>query len=265
MHEGHRDRTRNMALSQGLSSLPVHLLLEMALYSSIPRMDTNPIAHELYDHFGGLRGIFEANADELCQIRGVGKSSALLLHLIPELMRRYAEEVAKPVTQYDTLSKIGMYFHRHFIAVGEERLYVMLLNNRMSLIDCVLVSEGTVNASDVPIRKVTELALRKNASTIVLAHNHPNGLAVPSTADLDVTDVINRACNDLGITLLEHLIIADNRFWPIMKQHCGMFRCSPLSKRVESRFFEHFYDVDEEDYSFHIPLPERAQEQESNS
>lgn len=250
MHEGHRSRMRDRFVAYGSNAFADHELLELVLFYSIPRADTNSIAHRLYERFGSLNGIFNADMEELTTVEGVGTSSAILLKLLPELLRRYAGENTAHIKQYDTLSKIGMFFHQLFIGINHERLYAMFLNNRMALIDCVLISEGTVNSSDVSVRRVAELALSKRAATVVLAHNHPNGLAVPSSADLDTTDFINRTCSDLGINLLEHLIIADNRFWPIMKQHCGMFRCSPVSGKVESHFFERFYDVDESSFVF---------------
>lgn len=264
MHEGHRSRMRERFLQNGPEGFADHELLELFLYYSIPRADTNPVAHRLYEHFGSFRGILEAEPDELLSLEGIGPSSAMLLKLLPEMLRRYAKESLAPVKQYDTLSKIGMFFFPYFLGLDHERLYAMFLNNRMGLIDCVLISQGTVNTSEVSVRRVAEIAIQRRAASVVLAHNHPNGLAIPSSADVEVTDYVNRTCSDLGINLLEHLIIADNRFWPIMKQHCGMFRCSPLSGKVESRFFEKFYDVDETQFTYPPLFPEEAEDNDGH-
>lgn len=245
MHEHHRQRMRERLSGGDFDRLATHELLEFLLFYAIPRCDTNKLAHALLERFGSLRAVFEASCEELTEVEGIGANSALLLKLIPAVTRRYAEEQRKPSERYDSVSKLATFFQRRFIGETRECLYMMLLNNRMSMIDCVKVSEGSVNCSEVPVRRMTEMALSKKASSVVLAHNHPNGLAIPSGNDLDVTDHLNNAFHMLGITLLEHLVIADDRFMPIMKQHCGIFRCIEPANHIESGFDQNFYDVDE--------------------
>lgn len=249
MHEQHRKRMRDRFLQgESFESFAVHELLEMFLYYSIPRTDTNPIAHELLERFGSLKGIFNASVDELCEVEGIGKQTAVMIKMIPEVAKRYANEKMAKKATYRTVSEIAQYFCHRFMGMEHERLYLMLFNNRMNMIDCVQISEGTVNSTAASARKITEWALRKKASAVVLAHNHPNGLAIPSTRDLELTDEINNALYLMEVTLLEHLIIADDRFCPIMKQHCGTFRTSPVTRQIESGFYESFYDVDEHDW-----------------
>lgn len=260
MHEHHRQRMRERFLRNGFEGFAPHEILEVMLYYSIPRVDTNGIAHDLLERFGSFKELFEASVDELITVDGVGQSTAMFLKLIPEITRRYAEEQTKPTARYDTVSKIAEYFIRRFIGVNREQLYMMLLNNRMNLIDCVLVSEGSVNCSAVPVRVMTETALMKKASSVVLAHNHPNGLAIPSGSDLDVTDHLNNSFHLLGIPLLEHLVIAEGRFMPIMKHRGGRLRRLELEGSIESGAFEKFYDVEESEWSFPPIFPPRATE-----
>lgn len=248
MHEHHRKRMRERYSRSGADGFATHELLEILLFYSIPRADTNEIAHALLERFGSLRGILSASEDELQEVAGIGPKSAMLLRLITEFMRRCAEDGAAPVVRYDTVSKIAEFFCRRFIGVANEQLYMMLLNNRMNLIDCVLISEGTVNGSAVSIRKMTEQALRKNASAVVLAHNHPNGIPIPSSNDLEITEQIRSSLDVMEIVLVEHLIITDDRYCPIMRQKYADYRRSPGAKRVDSGFYQHFYDVSEEDW-----------------
>ncbi len=249
MHEQHRKRMRERFLQkESFESFAVHELLEMFLYYSIPRTDTNPIAHELFERFGSLKGIFNASVDELEEVAGIGKQSAVMIKMIPEIARRYADEKMAKKATYQSVSEIAQYFCHRFLGVEHECVYMMMFNNRMNMIDCILISEGSVNSTSAPMRLMSEQALKKKASCVVLAHNHPNGLAIPSSNDLKVTDQLNTSFHMLGITLLEHLIIAEDRFCPIMKQHCGTFRTSPLTGHVESAFFDRFYDVDEKEW-----------------
>ena len=208
MHQHHRERMRDRCLQNGFGNFATHELLEMLLYYSIPRTDTNGVAHGLLERFGSLKGICEASFDELLLTDGIGPQSAILLRLIPELMKRYAMEEIAPQAVYDSVGKLADYFVRTFIGLDHECLYMMLLNNRMNMIDCVLVSEGAVNSSTVPVRLMTQKALFKKASSVVLAHNHPSGIALPSQEDRDVTALVYRALSAVDILLVDHLIIA---------------------------------------------------------
>ena len=259
MHQHHRERMRERCLQNGFDNFATHELLEMLLYYSIPRTDTNGTAHGLLERFGSLKGICEASFDELLLCDGVGPQSAILLRLIPELMKRYAMEEVSPTEVYDSVAKLADFFIRTFIGLDHECLYMMLLNNRMNMIDCVLVSEGSVNSSTVPIRLMTQKALFRKASSVVLAHNHPQGLALPSARDIEVTETLLGAFDSIGVTLLEHLIVADGRFYPILQQHYGSLRKHPATKQLDSGFYENFYNVNYQEWKAPPLFPETKQ------
>lgn len=250
LHKNHRQRMRDRFINEGPDHFAIHELLEILLYYSKPQVDTNPCAHELMERFGGIKGIFEASVEELMDVDGVGEQSAVLLHLIPELLRRYEREVRVPVIAYDTLSKMAHYLHSYFVGRSTERLYMMVFNNRMNLIDFVKVSEGTVNGTDIFLREMEERILRKKGASILIAHNHPNGLPVPSGNDLEVTETLYRHLDSLGIIVLEHLIFTDDRFFPIMKTHFGTCRQSPVQGMLSTTFYGNFYDFDTDVYVF---------------
>lgn len=249
MHDNHRERMRERYLQSGFDGFATHELLEMLLYYSIPRGDTNETAHLLIEHFGCLDRLFEASVDELKQISGIGTNSAILLKLITELSRRYVMEETAPRASFDSVSKVAQFFNSRFFGTDHEVLYMMMLDNGMKMMDCRVISSGTVNSSAAPIRKMAETAMWKKAPAVILAHNHPHGLAIPSTNDLDFTDEVYHALDLLGITLVEHIIIAEDRFCPVLKQRYGMLRKSPISGNVESGFYDAFYDVDEETWT----------------
>lgn len=231
-----------------MSHFTEYQLLELALCFSVPRVDTNPIAHRLLEKFDSVKGIFDASPEELCRVEGVGENTAIFLQTVLELMRRYERDLLQRKVCYNTLSSIASYLHPYFSGLNRERLYMMLFNNRMNLMDCVLISEGAVNCTSAQLRPIVETAFKYEASAVVMAHNHPNGLRVPSPSDIEFTEMLNKHLNEIGIVLLEHLVFADQEYQPIMLQQHGTFRTSPVSKLVESGFYDRFYDVDEEHY-----------------
>ena len=250
MHTGHRGRLRYRFEESGFDSFQDHEILEAALFPVFKRENTNDIAHALIDEFGSIKGVFEADYDMLQRVPGVGACSAFAIKVMLEALKRYERCTRETAPRYTRISQIGMYFFNKYIGVTKERLYVMLFNNRMNLLDCVQVSEGSVTSTGIPLNKINDLIVQKKAAAVVLAHNHPDGLAVPSPNDMDVTDTVRQLLESIDVTLVEHLIIADNRFYPIMKHRYGMYRTSPVNNRVECGFYELFYDVDDKEYSF---------------
>ena len=128
-----------------------------------------------------------------------------------------------------------------YTGITFERVYLLLLNNSMGLIDCVPLADGSINSADVNVRRIAELALFKHASGVVLAHNHPRGLAIPSGNDDQITPDVESALETLGVPLLEHIIVTENRYAPIVKQHRGFLRSSPVTGEIDKEFYQRFY------------------------
>ena len=246
MHSGHRRRLKDRFEKEGLDNFEQHQVLELLLFYCVPRVDTNPIAHALLDRFGSLKGVLDADQSELVTVKGIGPESAILIKLLPEYLRRYLSDDSEKVYRYDTIGKIGQYFYRKFIGVKHEQLYMMMFNNRMNLIDCVKISEGVVNASGVSMRKIGECIFHNNASSVLFAHNHPDGLAIPSSDDMATNSRLVSFLGDINVVQLEHIIFAGNRFCCMMKSQNGLYRTSPISQKIDTCFYEHFYDRDEE-------------------
>jgi len=261
VHKNHRERMRLRAAKDGFTSFADHELLEYLLYHSIPRVDTNPTAHALLEEFGSLKEIMDASKDELCRVKGVGPGSALLFDLMIEFLRRYESQFYQQPRSYRTLIEVVNYLRPRFLGINVERVYLMLFNNRMGLIDCVLLSQGAVNCSEASIRKITEIVLNKNVSSVILAHNHPNGLTVPSSDDITLTDTLFAHLGMLEVVMVEHLLFAGMNYLPIMKQRCGLFRVSPVSGRMESDFYKVFYGDGPTDYSLPPFFYEPTQEE----
>lgn len=216
MHKDHRKHTKDRFLSEGLDSFEPHNVLELLLFYSIPQKDTNETAHMLINRFGSLSAVFDAPYDDLLTVPGISEHSATLIKLIPAISRRYAMEKNSKVTKLSSIEDIGKYLVARYLGVTEETVLLLLLDNKFGLIDCVKVHEGSVNSSAITMRKLIETALFKRASMVVLAHNHPSGVALPSSDDLFTTQQVNRAFDLVEIGMLAHIIVAGDTFTNIL-------------------------------------------------
>ena len=212
VHDGHRQRLKARFLEEGLDHFSEIQALELALFYSISRKDTNPIAHELLDHFGSLSQVLEAPIEELKKVPGVGENTALYLHMITELGRFYMVNRNTRVTVLSTLEQCAEYLLPFFFGRRLETVFLLCLDAKCKLLCCKEVGEGSVNSAGISVRKIVETALGANATSVVLAHNHPSGLAVPSAEDIQTTRRIAMALSAVEITLADHIVVADQDY-----------------------------------------------------
>lgn len=212
IHKGHRQRLKDRFLKEGLDNFEELYVLELLLFYCIPQVDTNPIAHALLDHFGSLPGVLEATPEELQKVPGVGANAATFLSLIPQVGRYYQVKRAAPGAILSTIKQCGDYLIPYFYGREHETVFLLCLDAKCKVLGCKFVGEGSVNSASIPIRRVVEIALNTNATTVVLAHNHPSGLALPSTDDVQTTLQLARAMDAVEITLADHIVVADNDF-----------------------------------------------------
>ena len=215
IHRDHRSRMKARFAAQGLDGLNDHEALELLLYFAVPRVDTNPIAHRLLDTFGSLHGVIDASPEALKRVQGIGENAATLLVLLREMMRRYAMDKAEKdfkSASLTTTEKIGRYLTPFFVGVNEERMVALATDIKGKVLGVEEISRGTTRATDVNIRKLAEFAIRYQAASVILAHNHPGGLALPSHDDMQTTRRIRETLGSLSIGLRDHIIIADDDF-----------------------------------------------------
>ena len=246
IHAGHRERLRARYTRSGLDDFADHEVLELLLTYAIPRVDVNEPAHELINRFGSVAGVLDALPEELCEIDRVGPGAAQFLTMLPSVFRRYALDKTEPGEPMDTLAKIGEFLHAKYTGITFERVYLLLFDNSMRLIDCCHLDDGAVNCSKITMRKVAELCLTKHASCAVLAHNHPLGLAIPSGADIEVTRSVENSMETIGMTFLEHIIVTENSYAPILRHQKGVLRASPVTGMIDRQFYERFYGETQE-------------------
>lgn len=214
-HKGHRSRLRHRFLKESLENFEDHVILELILTFAIPRTDVNGLAHTLMEQFGSFSGVLDATYDELVSVPGIGENAATLLTLLPQVARAYLMDKQTRYPDFSDLHKLGTFLVSYYTAATREKLVAVFLNNRSEMIDLEVISEGTVNLSEVSLRKVAELVLRKNAASFVLAHNHPDGDAMPSEQDELLTKHIAEFFSNLGIPLAEHFVIGGNCYYGI--------------------------------------------------
>ena len=211
LHNGHRQRVLDRFRKEGIDSFSPHNILEMVLFYSIPRMDTNEIAHRLIDRFGSVAGVFDAPESELLKVDGIGERSAAFLKMIPQLARYYMTEKAED--KIITSSRdAGEYLLPRYIGRTTEAVMVICLDNKNKVISTQVVHEGNVNTAEISIQAIATAALGCNATSVIVAHNHPGGLSLPSNEDIKTTEVLCRTLSALNIKVLDHIIIADNDF-----------------------------------------------------
>ena len=241
-HKGHRQRMKERFLKEGLDSFDAHQIIELILFNTIPRKDTNILAHHLLDRFGTLPGVLDARVEELMEVEGITKNMAAGIKLFPAVFSRYDMDKRAPCFCFDTLDKVGDYVRSLFVGVTVEQVYMLSFDNRLKLLDCAKLTQGSVNSAPISPRQVTERAYDQHASSVVLVHNHPNGTVLPSKEDIKLTDTMETACGLVGITLLEHLVVAGYDYFPIMRSQKGISRLSPITKLPDEEFYRKYYE-----------------------
>ena len=212
IHDQHRQRLRERYLQQGLDGFTEFQILELLLFYVIPRRDTNPIAHGLIDRFGSLSKVLEAPASKLMEVEGVGPGAAVFLKLVKDVGRAYDVSKARNEVIVRSIADCGEYLKPHFRDRKNEVIFLLSLDAKLKVLNCRQVGEGSVNYASIPIRRVVEMALEDGASTVILAHNHPSGLAVPSGDDIQATRRLAAALSAVEITLADHFVVADDEY-----------------------------------------------------
>jgi DNA repair protein RadC len=197
-------------------------VLELLLFYCLPRVDTNPIAHALLDQFGSLAQVMETPPEELKRVDGVGEATATFLALIHAFDRQYQKSKVKDNKILPTIDDCGEYLMSRFKNQRNETVYLLCLDAKCKVLCCKKIGEGSINSASVPIRRVVELALGNNAVSVVLAHNHPGGLAIPSAEDQLTTRRIAQALDAVEIRLADHIIVADDDFVSLVQS--GVYR-----------------------------------------
>lgn len=213
IHAGHRERLKKTILSTDImDKIPDVKLLEMLLFYGIPQKDTAPIAHELIKTFGSFSGVLEADIDALVKIKGITRNAASLIKLMKPVCREYILSKYDSKETLKSYDDIGDYILTRYFGVSRENFSLLCLNRLGKIIAFDVLMRGSIDSVGVSTRTVVEQVIKHDAVAVVIAHNHPGGIAVPSAQDIKVTKELASILSSLSVNLIDHIIVADDDY-----------------------------------------------------
>ena len=206
IHQGHRARLKSQYLKNDLEGLTDIQKLELLLFFAIPQKDTNPLAHNLINHFGSLKAVFDADYKDLMVVDGIKENSAMLISLL-RAFKNYCFKPDEDKRMLNSTHSTAEYIKQLFCGSTTEEFYVICLTNEGKIINYALVAKGTLDRVNIQIRTITQIALDNKVNRIIIAHNHPKAKADMSHEDLRLTYSIICSCMLNSIDVLDHIIV----------------------------------------------------------
>ncbi len=206
LHEKHRQRMKQSFRDAGLQGFQPHNIVEMMLFYSLPRCNTNETAHLLLNEFGSIAGVLDAPFEALTNIYGVGTESATFIKFLPELFRAYEESKFSDKPYIETSDAAKKYLASYFKTATSEKLVILYLDGRCRLIKDAEISQGNENMVYTDLTAIVKSAILLNAKGVIIAHNHISGFAVPSSEDKEMTEKLAKMLMPVGIYLCDHIL-----------------------------------------------------------
>lgn len=210
-------RPYEKCLQEGAGALSDSELLAVILRSGTKGLSSLALAGRILaltenTPYPGLPGLIHMSLPDLMKVNGIGKVKAIQLKCIGELSKRMARAVARPQISLSDPKTIAKYYMEQLRHEEQELLICMMFDTKNHLLGEKIISKGTVSWAVISPREIFLEALRYHAASIILVHNHPSGIAEPSQADCELTLRVYEAGEILGICLLDHIVIGDQRF-----------------------------------------------------
>lgn len=209
LHEGHRKRLIKKYFENGIECFEDHEILEMFLFSAFKRSNTNPIGHALMNRFGSLENVVNANYDELIDVDGMGETAAALLCFFRDFSRIYDKRVVAG-QKMDSAKLLCDYCRALFRGKHTEEVWILFLNQELKLVNEALISTGDIGKVNLDMKRMLEKIIQMKCNVVVLAHNHPMSSELPSKADIATTRRVYNLLNDIGVKLVDHIIVSDS-------------------------------------------------------
>lgn len=223
IHDEHRDRTLKKFSKYGFTGLEEHEKLEIILFFSVPRVDTNEIAHKLINKYHNIAGVMDAPADELITFEYITDRTVQLFKMIKETYTIYQIEKSSDKSYMTTTDEFGTYFQLFIGSEQEEKMAIMCLDSRGKVLKTEIIGEGDISAVTTNSRKLLEMVLHSKATEVVLAHNHPGNIPFPSRGDVAATETLKDLLAGVGVQLIDHFVVT-------AEEYCSMAKCKEYSR-----------------------------------
>ncbi|MCH5317217.1 MAG: RadC family protein [Eubacterium sp.] len=206
---GHRKRVKEKYAKKGEGAFYDYELLEMLLFYSIPRKDTKEIAKRLLSTFGSMDNLLNADIMQTATVEEVGTQTAILIKLVADISKRALDDREKQIA-VKGVDQAGEYFQKLLKNEAVEKFAVLLLDNGNRVQFSGIIDGGTGGAMDISMNKLAQLIIVHQATGLIIAHNHPKGIAKASGADVSATLTIRDFVKKIGVKLMDHIIIGSN-------------------------------------------------------
>ena len=241
-HYGHRARMKSKFADHSDRVFSDHELLELLLFYAIPRVNVNEVAHRLINELGSLEGVFTAEPERLCRVAGVGKATADYISLIGKVMSRAKSEAPDLKQTFSTLSMIGEFLVQYYRGYTKEKLCVLFFDSRMKLIKLTELDHGGPTEIAASPQQIARDAVIYNASSVLIAHNHPSGNLEPSSADHNLSHLLDITLRSVGVPLIDHLIVGESSFVATMGSSASSVRYNTYSGIYGESFAKEFFN-----------------------
>lgn len=210
---GHRQRIKERFLRSGLKDWKDYEILELALTFAVARKDTKQTAKQLIEKFGSLKNVLNTDIEKLKEIKGIKDHAAFFISFLKNFAVKYSELELAEKEKISSPSDTVVFLKTLIGSSKDEIFYAIFMNASNKILFYDEINRGVVNKSAVYPRKIVELALKNNATSVIIAHNHPGGGCKPSQNDIIATEAVLKALKTVDVSLLDHIIVTDKNYY----------------------------------------------------
>ncbi len=212
-HVGYTDTLKNNLSKAADPDLSSEESIELLLCFASTKADIHELSHRLISEFGSFKGVLDAPIDALKKIPGIGENDAVLIKLVPEMLKKCLKEEAADIKYLNSTQDAVKFLKPEFACLNNEAFIIVCLDDSNKILKKQLISTGSINSAEVDIRKILSDVLNFHASRIIFAHNHPGGTCTPSNDDFNTTSVLANSLDKIHVEVTDHLIFSQTDFF----------------------------------------------------